>query len=78
MPWTGIQAPQADKNKRGEIKLTGTLHQNHTIQGGYLNNDRSITNTSGVESLMNYQATIFGEHRNAPIIWWFNLATMPN
>ena len=32
---------QDDKNKRGEIKLTGTVAQNHTIQGGYLNNPRT-------------------------------------
>ena len=41
-----------DKNKRGEIKLTGTVAQNHTIQGGYLNNPRTRTNNSGIFSLI--------------------------
>ena len=40
-------AAPTDKNKRGEIKLTGTVAQNHTIQGGYLNNPRTRTNNSG-------------------------------
>ena len=35
---SGVQVLQDDKNKRGELKLTGTVCQNHTIQGGYLNN----------------------------------------
>jgi hypothetical protein len=43
-PETGIENTQTDKNKRGEIKLTGTIVNNHTIQGGYLNN--STTNAS--------------------------------
>ena len=47
-----MQVPQNDKNERGEIKLTGTVYQNHTIQGGYLNNARSITNTSGIQDLI--------------------------
>ena len=37
---------QNDTNKRGEIKLTGTVAQNHTMQGGYLNNPRTVTNNS--------------------------------
>jgi len=37
-PETGLDNTQTDKNKRGEIKLTGTAANNHTIQGGYLNN----------------------------------------
>jgi hypothetical protein len=45
---TGTPVSQDDLNKRGEIKLTGTVAQNHTIQGGYLNNARSVTNTSGI------------------------------
>ena len=45
---TGTSVLQDDLNKRGEIKLTGTLAQNHTIQGGYLNNPRSVSNTSGI------------------------------
>jgi hypothetical protein len=49
---TGVQVIQADKNKRGEAKLTGTFAQNQTIQGGYLNNARDVTNTSGLFSLV--------------------------
>jgi hypothetical protein len=40
LPISNIGNTQTDTNKRGEIKLTGTLMQNHTIQGGYLNNAR--------------------------------------
>jgi carboxypeptidase family protein len=49
---TAIQVNQDDTNKRGELKLTGTLAPNHTIQGGYLNNARTVTNTSGLFSLV--------------------------
>jgi hypothetical protein len=38
LPITNIANTQTNTNKRGEIKLTSTLVQNHTIQGGYLNN----------------------------------------
>src|SRR4029453_14793661 len=34
------------------IKLTGTVLKNHTIQGGYLNNSREVSNTSGLFSLV--------------------------
>jgi outer membrane receptor for ferrienterochelin and colicin len=47
---TGIDVVKEDTNKRGEIKLTGTVANNHTIQGGYLNNPRSVTNDSGIFS----------------------------
>src|SRR5262249_40181850 len=33
-------------------KLTGTAARNHTIQGGYLNNARTVTNASGIFSLI--------------------------
>ncbi|HEV3063139.1 MAG TPA: TonB-dependent receptor [Vicinamibacterales bacterium] len=49
---TGIQVVQADKEKRGEIKLTGTINPNHTIQGGYLDLSRNVSNTSGIFSLV--------------------------
>jgi Carboxypeptidase regulatory-like domain/TonB-dependent Receptor Plug Domain len=49
---TAIQVNQDDTNKRGELKLTGTIAQNHTIQGGYLNNARTVSNTSGILSLI--------------------------
>src|SRR5438105_9927344 len=38
-PETGLANTQTDENKRGEGKLTGTVAPNHTIQGGYLNNN---------------------------------------
>jgi len=49
---TSVQVIQNDLNKRGELKLTGTIAQNHTIQGAYLNNARTTTNTSGLFSLI--------------------------
>jgi Carboxypeptidase regulatory-like domain len=49
---TAVQVIQNDNNKRGELKLTGTIAQNHTIQGGYLNNARTTSNTSGIFSLI--------------------------
>lgn len=48
----GTQVLQDDKNKRGEIKFTGTLAQNQTLQGGYFNNARTVSNTSGILSLV--------------------------
>ena len=47
-----VQVIQHDDNKRGEIKLTGTFANNQTIQGGYLNNARTTSNTSGIQSLI--------------------------
>ena len=44
--------PTTDSNKRGEIKITGTVVNNHTIQGGYLNNPRKRTNNSGLQSFI--------------------------
>jgi hypothetical protein len=49
---TGLEVTQNDKNRRGEIKLTGTVAPNHTIQGGFLNNPRTTTNSSGAFSLV--------------------------
>jgi len=40
LPLTGTPNTQTDTNKRGEIKLTGTLAAGHTVQGEYLNNAR--------------------------------------
>src|SRR5205823_2019103 len=48
IPQSGVQVIQNDRNKRGEVKLTATVAQNQTIQGGYLNNARTVTNTSGL------------------------------
>jgi hypothetical protein len=49
---SAIGVTQQDDNKRGEIKLTGSVNANHTFQGGYLNNDRSVTNSSGLFDLV--------------------------
>jgi hypothetical protein len=49
---TGVQVVQHDLNKRGEIKLTGTVAPNHTLQGGYLNSPRTVTNSSGAIGLI--------------------------
>jgi len=35
-------------NKRGELKLTGTVAPSHTLQGTYINNSTEQANTSGV------------------------------
>jgi hypothetical protein len=45
---TGIDFSTEDTNKRGEIKLTGSLIDgaNHTLQGSYLNNSRTQHQTS--------------------------------
>jgi outer membrane receptor protein involved in Fe transport len=47
---TGLSVVRNDSSKRGEIKLTGTVAANHTIQGGFLNNPRTVTNDSGILS----------------------------
>lgn len=52
LPETGIQLTSQDLNRRGEIKLTGTVAPNHTLQGGYLNNYRERTNNSGLQSFI--------------------------
>ena len=49
---SGIGLISNDLNKRGEIKLTGTVAANHTLQGGYLNNYRERTNNSGLQSFI--------------------------
>jgi outer membrane receptor protein involved in Fe transport len=38
LPLSGFANTQLNKNKRGEIKLTGTVAPSHTVAGGYLNN----------------------------------------
>ena len=52
LPQTGLQLISNDKNRRGEIKLTGTVAQNHTVQGGFLNNPRTVTNDSGIQTFV--------------------------
>jgi len=48
LPLTGLVLSQVDQNKRGEIKLTASPASGHTVQGGYLNNARDRTNSSGL------------------------------
>jgi hypothetical protein len=43
---TGIPFSTETTNKRGELKFTGTLANNHTMQGSYLNNSTDSTQTS--------------------------------
>jgi hypothetical protein len=52
LPETAIQLTSQDLNRRGEVKLTGTVAPNHTLQGGYLNNYRERTNNSGLQSFI--------------------------
>jgi hypothetical protein len=49
---TGIGLSSLDTNKRGEVKLTGTVAPNHTIQGGYLTDPRTRTNNSGLQTFI--------------------------
>jgi hypothetical protein len=50
LPRTGIGLTKVDQNKRGEIKITATPVNSHTIQGGFLNDPRHRTNNSGLQS----------------------------
>ena len=45
---TGGAFTRTETNKRGELKLTGTVAPSHTIQGSYINNATEQTNTSGI------------------------------
>ena len=45
---TGTVITQEDNNKRGEIKVTGSPGNGHTIEGGFLNDPRSLSNSSGL------------------------------
>jgi hypothetical protein len=49
---TAIGITQKDDTKRGELKVTTTVNANHTFQGGYLNNSRTVNPTSGVFDLV--------------------------
>jgi hypothetical protein len=46
LPVTNTPHVTTTKNRRGEVKLTGTVAQNHTIQGGYLNNHNADQNVT--------------------------------
>jgi hypothetical protein len=52
LPVTAIPYTQNLNNKRGEIKLTGTVAPDQTVQGGYFNNGTTTTNGSGALSLL--------------------------
>jgi hypothetical protein len=58
---TAVQVIQLDTNKRAELKLTGTVAQNHTIQGAYFNNGRTISNSSGIQSLIADPASLVNQ-----------------
>ena len=44
LPVTNTPHVSTAKNRRAEVKLTGTAARNHTIQGGYLNNHTANEN----------------------------------
>lgn len=44
LPLSGVPYNRTDTNERYQIKLTGTIAQNHTIQGTYTNNETSQNN----------------------------------
>ena len=50
-PRTGIANTQTDKNRRVEIKLTGTVAPSQTLQGGYVNNHTDMLNRPSIPSL---------------------------
>ncbi len=56
-PDTGIQTDSTQDNKRGQIKLTGTVSPNHTVSATYLNNATEQTQpsfgfaTAGIRSI---------------------------
>ena len=45
---TGGAFTRTETNKRGELKLTGTIAPGHTVQGSYINNATEQANTTGV------------------------------
>src|SRR5207245_9593236 len=42
---------ELDRNRRREIKLTGTVAPSHTLQGGYVNNHTDMLNRPSIPSL---------------------------
>ena len=62
LPQTAIAYQQADKNQRGEMKITGTIAA-HTIQGGYLKNSRTTSNDSGILDLIIDPASLVPRER---------------
>ncbi len=43
LPQSGVSFTRTSTNKRGEIKLTGTVANDHTISGSYMNNATDAT-----------------------------------
>jgi hypothetical protein len=64
-PRTGLANTEVDKNRRGELKLTGTVAPGQTLQGGYVNNSTRMVNRPSIPSLS------IDPFTNAP-------ATLPN
>jgi hypothetical protein len=50
-PQTGIANTETDRNRRGELKLTGTIAPGQTLQGGYVNNSTQMVNRPSIPSL---------------------------
>ena len=50
LPQTAVSVPSTNQNKRGEVKITGTAAEGHTLAVGYLNNSTNLTNSSGIQS----------------------------
>jgi hypothetical protein len=49
---TAIGLSSVDTNKRGELKLTGTVAPGNTVQAGYLVDPRTRTNNSGLQTFI--------------------------
>jgi hypothetical protein len=49
---TGLVVPRRDSNERGEIKLTYSPIDNHTVQADYLADPRTRTNNSGLQTFV--------------------------
>ena len=52
LQFSGVQLPSVTTNRRGEIKVTGTVAPNQTVQFDFLNDPLTVTNNSGVQSLL--------------------------
>src|SRR5262249_51645567 len=58
---TGIAHTDTNDNKREEVKLTGTIAPNHTLQGSYINN--STTSTAPAFDFSIDPATILSDQK---------------
>jgi hypothetical protein len=52
LQFSGVLLPSITTNRRGELKFTGTVAPNHTLQFDFLNNPLTVTNNSGVQQLL--------------------------